>query len=241
MLRFRVNVCLLMIGAESKQRWTSLRAQHRKYLQKTQTRSGQGASTAKKWKYADLLSFLTTFMRDKSRLTSVDDVDEEATEDAHRQTEDEFEGDEISVVASSSRSTASHQRTQRRKKEPQTAAATAMKYILEQKSASNVQKQDALDLFFLTMANTVKTFTAYDQHIVKNKIFELVSQMEARYLMPHPDPAPRYIPNLPIAQQNFHITQLDSGSSTLNTNYSESFPSPNPSTWSNTSWSSSQN
>lgn len=43
---------------------------------------------------------------------------------------------------------------------------------------------DQMDLFFLMLSNTVKSFSPYLQAIAKNKIFNLVSEMEIQHLAP---------------------------------------------------------
>lgn len=65
---------------------------------------------------------------------------------------------------------------------PQNASATLMKYILDNKSSEGDKKLDALDQFFLSICSTVKQFSPYLQHVAKNKIFSIVSELELEQL-----------------------------------------------------------
>lgn len=49
-------------------------------------------------------------------------------------------------------------------------------------SVTTGQKKGALEAFFDGIAETVKTFTPADQHIVKKKIFDIVHEFEAKYI-----------------------------------------------------------
>jgi hypothetical protein len=59
-----------------------------------------------------------------------------------------------------------------------------MKYILEKKNKEEKFTQDPIDIFFAGIAATVKSFTPTDQHIIKRQIFQLVSDMEEKYVNP---------------------------------------------------------
>lgn len=68
---------------------------------------------------------------------------------------------------------------------PQNASATLMKFILDNrdnKSSETDKKLDALDQFFSSICSTVKQFSPYLQHVAKNKIFSIVSEMELEQL-----------------------------------------------------------
>ena len=58
----------LFVGYECKQRWASLRDRYRKYMKKQTTKSGQSASIKiPKWKYADEMSLVRTYWRERDR------------------------------------------------------------------------------------------------------------------------------------------------------------------------------
>lgn len=61
---------------------------------------------------------------------------------------------------------------------------SVMKYILEQKNKEERSAEDPMGIFFAGIAATVKSFTPTDQHIIKKQIFQLVSDMEEKYVNP---------------------------------------------------------
>jgi len=68
---------------------------------------------------------------------------------------------------------------------PQTASATLMKFILDNrgnKSSEADQNIGPLDQFFSSICSTVKQFSPYYQHVAKNKIFSIVSELELEQL-----------------------------------------------------------
>ncbi|XP_046145134.1 uncharacterized protein LOC123988584 isoform X2 [Osmia bicornis bicornis] len=55
----------------AKTRWECLRGQYRKYLAKLKTKSGQAAAKITKWRFADHMEFLTTYINvERPRLLS---------------------------------------------------------------------------------------------------------------------------------------------------------------------------
>jgi hypothetical protein len=73
----------------------------------------------------------------------------------------------------------------RKRKQPtESASATLMEYIIKTKEKNNETEtqQDGLDLFFLSIASTVKKFTPYNQNLAKSKIFSIVSDLELNEL-----------------------------------------------------------
>ncbi|KAI5708377.1 hypothetical protein M8J77_021423 [Diaphorina citri] len=76
------------------------------------------------------------------------------------------------------------------RKNANSASATLMNYHIRQKecepagiSAPETQR-DSVDLFFDSIKATVRTFSPADFYDVKTKIFNTVSQIERKYLMP---------------------------------------------------------
>ena len=63
-------------GAEEcKKKWTSVRDQFRRTLQKRKTVSGQAAITHRKYKYEDLLQFLVPLMAERETLSNVSSLE----------------------------------------------------------------------------------------------------------------------------------------------------------------------
>lgn len=79
--------CLPSLGHECKRRWVSLREQYRRYIRKIATKSGQESACKGKYKYADEMSFMKPFLRERETVTNLDDgavvgtANVEATED----------------------------------------------------------------------------------------------------------------------------------------------------------------
>lgn len=67
----------------------------------------------------------------------------------------------------------------------QTASAVLMAKLLDDQSKLEPQQgRDEMDRFFLNISETVKKFSPYLQALTKNKIFNLVSDMELQQLAP---------------------------------------------------------
>ena len=148
-----------------------------------------------KWKFEDQMSFLKPFMKDKPRVTlfqfcdsfgkeeesCVDDTEgnRECTDSGEVSTgnsqQDTFNTDYWSLIS-------------KKEEISQTAnevtGQSLMKYILEQKNKEEEYNQDPVDIFFAGIAATVKLFNPTDQHIIKRQIFQLVSDMEGKYIHP---------------------------------------------------------
>ncbi|KAK4887343.1 hypothetical protein RN001_003614 [Aquatica leii] len=63
-----------------------------------------------------------------------------------------------------------------------TASGTLMKYLLEEEKTKKTEVKDELHFFFESIKATVKTFSPADKHLVKSKIFGIVSDIEAKYI-----------------------------------------------------------
>ncbi|KAI5707360.1 hypothetical protein M8J77_000894 [Diaphorina citri] len=182
-----------------KKRWESLRGQLRKHLKARETSTGRAAKKIRKWKLEDEMAFLIPFLKDKARVSSLggtaedeDDVDlddpepqevggfqwwdDSASQDGAPQEQD--------VSASQGRAPKKH------RKNANSASATLTNYLIRQNecepagiSAPETQR-DSVDLFFDSIKATVRTFSPADFYDVKTKIFNTVSQIERKYLMP---------------------------------------------------------
>lgn len=67
----------------------------------------------------------------------------------------------------------------------QNASATLMKFILDNRDSKSSEADktlDALDHFFSSICSTVKQFSPYMQHVAKNKIFSIISELELEQL-----------------------------------------------------------
>ncbi|KAL7640750.1 UNVERIFIED_CONTAM: hypothetical protein RMT77_009025 [Armadillidium vulgare] len=182
-------------GAECKQRWMSLRSQHRKALQKYQQNlNGPTSNCIRRWKYEEAMKFLIVFMKEKSIIPFIkkeedgDDVEDEDDEKNGESTNDGFEksDNELDSIPRTwvqvTESTPPMAPKKKQKITETPVSSPIVKYPLEKSDA--IKEQDALDMFLLSMSSTIKTFSPYDQHLVKTQIFDIVTRMEAKYLMP---------------------------------------------------------
>lgn len=176
-------------------------------MKKSQTTSGQSAKHIKKWKYEEEMSFLRPHMRERdtiSSLNTLSDVENETNDESGIVEVEEADNDlditspityltntESPTTLSSKNKVHSeklsleqkelNKTNMRKRKQPtESASATLMEYIIKtkEKNKETETEKDGLDLFFLSMASTVKKFTPYNQSLAKAKIFSIVSDLE---------------------------------------------------------------
>lgn len=166
--------------SDCKYRWECLRSQFRKFQAKQKTTTGQAASNLK-YKYSDHLQFLKPYMKDQNRMSSllsqeeycskISESERELTEDSYSQTEDSPSKKETIPMTPVKLPT-------------ETVSEVFMSYLLEQDKQQQTHHKDELDHFFESLKCTVRKFSDQDKHIVKQKLFMTVSEMETKYLYP---------------------------------------------------------
>ena len=72
-------------------------------------------------------------------------------------------------------------------KPSETASSVLMKYIME--SDKGEKSSDSVDLFFQSVAATVKTFSPYFQNMCKSKVFSIVSELEMTQILENISPS----------------------------------------------------
>ncbi|XP_022160664.1 uncharacterized protein LOC111026827 [Myzus persicae] len=80
---------------ECKKKWSSVRDQFRRTLQKRKTASGQAAVNNRKYKYEDILEFLLPHISERDTLSNVDDFEEDQNNEmeiTNNETSEEFSG-----------------------------------------------------------------------------------------------------------------------------------------------------
>ncbi|GLV33363.1 hypothetical protein CBL_21465, partial [Carabus blaptoides fortunei] len=175
-----------------RERWIRLRDNHRKALHLRKTRSGQAASKLKPPNFDKELSFLVGYLFDEetrhsnisSPTTISNDNDSEAEDRANFDEEhhndirlSETFSDGVSAPSSSGASTPifKKRRIGSRCVSEEPSAAAVLKDFLKSRENTNKNKQcgqqiaadDHLTNFFITMAQTVKTFPLHDQIEIK--------------------------------------------------------------------------
>ncbi|KAG7155598.1 Transcription factor Adf-1-like 2 [Homarus americanus] len=179
-------------GHECKLRWGNLRDQYRRYLRKINTKSGQEAVNVTKWRYADEMSFIKPFLRDRETMTSLEEetVNTVVTEETEsgipcsknkrgREAGQTLSDEEASSIQSEA---ATRRRSRPPAKKfvhiPETPSFVLMKHLIESESQKGGNPPDAVDLFFQSISATVKKFSPYHQNICKTKVLALVSELE---------------------------------------------------------------
>lgn len=129
-----------------------MRDQYRRVVKKRKY-----SQTKQKWRYEDIMKFLEPYFRE--RKMNPDSFNNTVEEDDATENIITFDDEEDSSILTSTN-------------------------ILEdpfQLKEKNVES-DPLNLFFVAMAETVKTFPAWYQHIAKNRVFNVVSGLEMEIL-----------------------------------------------------------
>ena len=164
-----------------------MRDQYRKYLRKLTTKSGQSASVKiPKWKYADEMSFVRPYLRERDTITNLEiDIKGETDEEELLQAESEHEGtaEQEEQTPASARKKFKNEvfrgTLKRPRYQPEMAPAVLMKYLVESDKKRQVETPvHPIDAFFKSIAATVKTFSPYHQNICKSRIFAIVSEVE---------------------------------------------------------------
>lgn len=174
-----------------------MRDQLRKAIRKNITKSGQAAEHKKKWKYEDSMSFVIPFFKERETQSNIGEPD--SLSDGSN---DEHEGMESVVItgdtseknsnnninqkctASPKKSSSRYSLNKRKFEKTETASSVLMKYLVESdKQETKATANDhPIDIFFNSLAATVKTFSPEYQHIAKSKLFNVVSELEWAHL-----------------------------------------------------------
>ncbi|XP_039300648.1 uncharacterized protein LOC120355952 [Nilaparvata lugens] len=96
--------------------------------------------------------------------------------------------DDVATDAQTVKSSVQNSKSVKRRfknRTPQSASAVLMAKLLDRQNSLVPRKEpDELDRFFLNISDTVKKFSKYQQALVKNKVFSLVSEMELQLHSP---------------------------------------------------------
>jgi hypothetical protein len=155
-------------------------------LKKPATKSGQAASIKiPKWKYADEMSFVHPYLRERDTVTNLEfDEKGETDEEELLQAESERDGtaekeEQTPASAKNKFENKIFRGTKRPGYQPETQSAVIMKYLVESDKERQAEPPvDPIDEFFKSIAATVKTFSPYHQNICKSIIFAIVSEVE---------------------------------------------------------------
>ncbi|XP_022906565.1 uncharacterized protein [Onthophagus taurus] len=163
-----------------KQTWNYIRDGYRRILKKRKRSGG----SSKKWKFEDEVFFLLPFLKQKERnnpsssnntISVFDDswnasviLDDDNTGD---QESDEEKG--LKCISSSTLRIPIKRKSQ--------LSGPALMNILHEKKSKN-ESLDDVDLFFASLAKTVKQFTPINRAVAKQKVFNLIFEIEKEEL-----------------------------------------------------------
>lgn len=191
-----------------KQRWESLRSQYRKNRRR-KTLTGVAIGSESKWKYEDHLDFLRAYMKEREVLTPqffsedtfiLSEDGEEVAEEEYIADIPQWQNNEslshlsqssynpVPKTMESSISETGVKSRSKRKKESATGNEVLnmlKKYLRNQEKADleSMVSKDPLDFFFDGMKCTVNKFSEADKYLAKQKIFSIVSEIEAKYVV----------------------------------------------------------
>lgn len=189
---------------ECKQRWTSLRDQYRKYLRRVATcaRNGQEITSKAKFKYAKQISFVKPFLRDIEKVTNLEDRDYADTE--------EGEDTDVDYVLPQKRKKrwseedqpliGENYSEQESRNEIKKLVCTPSSDLVKCLVENNIKEEncgESVDLFFQSIAATVKGFTPYYQNLCKSKVLSVVSNLEMAQILGKFSPGTTSIPPPP--------------------------------------------
>lgn len=174
---------VILDAGKCKLRWESLRSQYRKYLRNHKPKTGDPGGSQSTWKYREQLLFLHPYMKDKERISSVvnleDQIDDtEEILQSNELTETAFKEMKLPTTNENRRAWKTPQGVKRKSVPAETTISTLMTHLLDEEKKK--EEVDEIDLFFDTMKMTVKKFSVADKLLVKRKIFNIVSDVEGK-------------------------------------------------------------
>ncbi|XP_044760322.1 uncharacterized protein LOC123317774 [Coccinella septempunctata] len=174
-------------GEVCKETWKKLRDNYRKAKQLRKTKSGQGAKTLRPIKFEKELAFLNPHFQQPpelqaSNLSVPSSGDEDDADNSIQQPTECFSEpatpDSVKSVSSASTSRLSDGLKRKRMHVQQSPMQEYLQFKREQQTLQQADKHP-LDVFFSSMAATVKTFPAALQIKIKQQIFHLITDTEA--------------------------------------------------------------
>lgn len=180
----------IVTDVSCKRRWVNIRDQFKKSLNRRKTKSGQAAdSNVKKYKYEEVLQFLTPHIHERSTISSIQQPSENDSDMVTSQVTASADDETREEISASNRNADIHQPENPRKKRkitvPETASSVLMKYIIENNTKQNDYKHP-IDAFLEGLAPTLKNLPPYYQHLAKGKIFSVVQELEGQALFGSP-------------------------------------------------------
>jgi hypothetical protein len=163
---------------------------------KNKRTSGKTAVKNKKWKFEDEMAFLNPYFQERETLKNIHNANENNSNNGsetielkrveriknENKVEEKVKPEERLGVSNTTALRASSKAKEAPKGSSDITSSLMMNYISE-KNHHISQSKDTVDLFFSSIAATVKSFTPYYQNIAKSRIFATVSELEMEQIM----------------------------------------------------------
>lgn len=169
-----------------KERWKSLRDGYNRSLKRRKTKSGDGATTSKPWRYEKQMDFLQPFFQERQVKSNL--MKSVSSEDDSNSTSNSLPNteDNVFTISSTPASTSSAmfanmtKRKIRKEVQQKSEVAEVLEKYLEGrgKQAARASTNNPIHSFFTAMADTVVTFPPDVQLKIKNQLYLAVSQAE---------------------------------------------------------------
>lgn len=185
---------IFVSGQICKARWSNIRDNFRKSLQKNVTKSGQGRKSIKPYKYHEQLNFLLKFFEDRSNIENVNDDDDRTQNDESNTPEPPLPTQVTSPASeshsltysptpspasqhsqASARSRSGYKGRKENKDSAPTASSVVMDYLIR-------QNEHPVDMFLASLAPTLKELHPCDLFDAKSEIFAIVQKYESKLL-----------------------------------------------------------
>ncbi|KAL4720607.1 hypothetical protein ACJJTC_006949 [Scirpophaga incertulas] len=169
-----------------KERWKSLRDGYNRSLKRRKTKSGDGATTSKPWRYEKQMGFLQPFFQERQVKSNL--MKSVSSEDDSNSTSNSLPNIENNVfkISSTPATTSSAmfanmtKRKIRKEVQQKSEVAGVLRKYLENRGnqAARASTNNPIHSFFTAMTDTVVTFPPDVQLKIKNQVYLAVSQAE---------------------------------------------------------------
>lgn len=186
------NTCLIFfIGGveECKTKWSSIRDQLRRTLQKRKT-----ASSHRKYKYEDLLKFLLPYVTDRETFSHFSNLEEGNVEEVSNQAsvDENFIDEQVQVEEEDNQSSTYQSNIfgpsslKRKAESEESPSSQLMAYILAEKEREKQKlarlQMHPVDAFLAGIAPTLKSLNPILLNEAKTHIFSIVQEFELKQL-----------------------------------------------------------
>lgn len=152
-------------------------------------KTGDPGGSQSSWKYSEHMLFLHPHMKDKQRISSVEYSEETLDDEAEIPLESNEPTPQFAPQKPNNKSPTTNKShgawksnlgVKRKLAPTETASSTLMKHLIN--TEKKKKEVDEIDLFFETMKKTVKKFSVANKLQVKRKIFNIVTDIEGKYV-----------------------------------------------------------